>query len=132
MGASPAFTASFVKKPLETFLGVQWLRLCAPDAGGMGSIPGQRARSHMLPVKIPYATPKTWHSQINKFFFSFYRNLCFQMDGHSSLSQPLYYRKAAAVPAPIRHSIPWPQVPVQRWDVANGPVLFNEGQTEIP
>ena len=33
VGASPAFTASFGKKPLETFLGVQWLRLCAPDAG---------------------------------------------------------------------------------------------------
>ena len=71
MGASPAFTASFVKKSLETFLGVQWLRLCAPDAGGMGSVPGQRTRSHMLQLKIPYATTKTWHSQINKFFFHF-------------------------------------------------------------
>ena len=25
----------------------QWLRLCAPNAGGLGSIPGQRTRSHM-------------------------------------------------------------------------------------
>ena len=25
----------------------QWLRLCAPNAGGPGLIPGQGARSHM-------------------------------------------------------------------------------------
>ena len=32
---------------------VQWLRLCAPNAGGMGLIPGQE-------VKIPYIAE---HSQ---------------------------------------------------------------------
>ena len=26
---------------------VQWLRLCEPNAGGRGSIPGQGTRSHM-------------------------------------------------------------------------------------
>ena len=26
---------------------VQWIRLCAPNAGGWGSIPGQGTRSHM-------------------------------------------------------------------------------------
>ena len=26
---------------------VKWLRLCAPNAGGLGSIPGQGTRSHM-------------------------------------------------------------------------------------
>ncbi|TEA42458.1 hypothetical protein DBR06_SOUSAS1810269, partial [Sousa chinensis] len=26
---------------------VQWLRCCAPNAGGPGSIPGQGTRSHM-------------------------------------------------------------------------------------
>ncbi|TEA25694.1 hypothetical protein DBR06_SOUSAS2510124, partial [Sousa chinensis] len=26
---------------------VQWLRLCAPNAGGPGWIPGQGTRSHM-------------------------------------------------------------------------------------
>ena len=25
----------------------QWLRLCTPNAGGLGSIPGQGTRSHM-------------------------------------------------------------------------------------
>ena len=32
---------------------VQWLRLHAPNAGGPGSIPGQRTRSHMPPTKDP-------------------------------------------------------------------------------
>ena len=31
---------------------VQWLRLCAPDAGGLGSIPGQGNRSHMLQLRV--------------------------------------------------------------------------------
>ena len=51
---------------------VQWLRLHAPNAGGLGSIPGQGTRSHMPQVrvrmpqlrvcmpqlKIPHATTK--------------------------------------------------------------------------
>ncbi|TEA36880.1 hypothetical protein DBR06_SOUSAS32310013, partial [Sousa chinensis] len=44
---------------------VQWLRLHAPNAGGLGSIPGQGTRSHMsqlrvrMPqLKIPHATTK--------------------------------------------------------------------------
>ena len=42
-----------------TSLVVQWLRLCAPNAGGLGSIPGWGTRSHMQ-LKIPHATSKTW------------------------------------------------------------------------
>ena len=45
---------------------VQWLRLHAPDAGGLDLIPGQGTRSHVLPtkslhatIKIPHATTKT-------------------------------------------------------------------------
>ena len=56
-----------------TSLVIQWLRLCALNAGGLGSIPGQTTRSHMLKLrvcmpkrKIPYTAPKTWHNQINK------------------------------------------------------------------
>ena len=37
---------------LGTPLVAQWIRLCAPNAGGPGSIPGQGTRSHM------YATTK--------------------------------------------------------------------------
>ena len=33
-------------------LEVQWLRLWAPDAGGLGLIPGQRTRSHMLQPRL--------------------------------------------------------------------------------
>ena len=58
-----------------TSLTVQQLRLCAPNAGGLGSIPAQGTRSHVPVVtKSPHATTKipgmlqlkTWHSQTNK------------------------------------------------------------------
>ena len=42
---------------------LEWLRLCAPSAGGPGSIPGQRTRSHM------HATTKTQRNKINKIIF---------------------------------------------------------------
>ena len=57
-----------------TSLVVQWLRLHAPNAGALGSIPGQETinRSHMLQLrvgmpkqKIPQAAFKTQLSQIN-------------------------------------------------------------------
>ena len=42
-----------------TSLAVQWLRLHAPNAGGMGSIPGQGTRSHMhAATKSSHATTK--------------------------------------------------------------------------
>ena len=40
------------------------LRLCAPNAGGPGSIPGQGTRSHMPQLKILLATTKTQLSQV--------------------------------------------------------------------
>ena len=37
----------------------QWIRLCAPNAGGLGSIPGQGTRSHMhAATEISHATTK--------------------------------------------------------------------------
>ena len=62
---------------------VQWLRLCASNAGGAGSIPGQGTRSHMpqLSLKpttkdptchIPSVITKTWHSQIYIYIFFFF------------------------------------------------------------
>ena len=44
------------KKKFETSLVVQLLRLCPSNAGGVGSIPGQR-------TEIPHAA---WHSQKGK------------------------------------------------------------------
>ena len=35
----------------RTFLVVQWLRLQALNSGGMGSIPGQGTRSHLLQLR---------------------------------------------------------------------------------
>ena len=52
--------------PFGTSLVVEWLRLCAPNSGGLGSIPGQGTTSHTLQLKIQHATTKTWHSQINQ------------------------------------------------------------------
>ena len=52
----------------------QWLRLHAPNAGGLGSIPGQGTRSHMhdatkepgeLQLRSPQAATKTRRNQIN-------------------------------------------------------------------
>ena len=36
---------------LRTSLVIQWLRLCTPNAGGLGSIPGQGARSRMQQLR---------------------------------------------------------------------------------
>ena len=41
-----------------TALAVQWLRLCTPNAGGQGLIPGQGTRPHMLQLKSLHATTK--------------------------------------------------------------------------
>ena len=52
---------------------VHWLRLHAPNAGGLGLIPSQGTRSHMPQTKSLNAATKdftchtkTHHSQINK------------------------------------------------------------------
>ena len=47
---------------------VEWLRLCAPNAGALGSIPGQGAGPHMLQLETLHATTKTQHSHRNIFF----------------------------------------------------------------
>ena len=54
-----------------TSLVVRWLRLCAPNAGGPGSIPGlgtrphvPRLRAHRLQLRELNAATQTWPSQI--------------------------------------------------------------------
>ena len=44
-----------------TSLVVQWLRFCAPNAGGLGLIPGQGTRFHMLQLRscVPQLRPGT-------------------------------------------------------------------------
>ena len=39
---------SCVKTGKGTSLLVQWLRLCASSVGGLGLVPGQGSRSHVL------------------------------------------------------------------------------------
>ena len=48
-----------------TSLEAQWPRLCAPSAGGAGSIPDQGTRAHIWQLENLSATTKTWGSQIN-------------------------------------------------------------------
>ena len=61
-----------------TSLVVQWLRLSAPNAGGVGSIPGRGTRFPHATAKSSRATPKgpvcckqglEQHQVINFFFF---------------------------------------------------------------
>jgi len=67
---------------VETSLGVRWLRLHTPNAGGLDFLPGRGTRSHMahvrmLQLKIPHAPTKNiqhaatgvWYSQTNKTIF---------------------------------------------------------------
>ena len=42
----------FFKKSPSTSMVIQWLRLRAPDAGNLGLIPGQGARSHVPQLRV--------------------------------------------------------------------------------
>ena len=46
------------EKKKESSLVVQWLRLHAPNAGGLGSISGQGTRTHVPDVKTLHAATK--------------------------------------------------------------------------
>ena len=48
------WVSTHLKKFIKTgtSLLVQWLRLCAPNAGDLGSIPGQGTRSYMLQLRV--------------------------------------------------------------------------------
>ena len=48
---------------LGTPLVVQRLRLCVPNAAGLGLTPGQGSRSHMLQLKIPHPETEDFTSQ---------------------------------------------------------------------
>ena len=48
---------------------VQWLRLCSPNVGDLGLIPGRGTRSHMLQLEILNVSRKTWTNQVNKYVF---------------------------------------------------------------
>ena len=61
-------TTTTIKMLRGNSLVVQQIRLCIPNAEGLGSIPGQETRSHMSQLKIPHTASKTWHSHINKYF----------------------------------------------------------------
>ena len=42
----------YKNQAIGTSLVVQWVRLCAPNEGGLGSIPGRGTRSHMPQLRV--------------------------------------------------------------------------------
>ena len=65
---SPPLNLKSLKDTGGTSSVAQWLTLRAPNAGGLGSIPGQGTRSYMLQLKIRHATTETWCTQRNAYF----------------------------------------------------------------
>ena len=66
----------------------QWLRLCAPKAGGLGSIPGWGTRSRLTQLRVwlkqlktPHTETNNWRSQIVKQI-----NTCFLNDIKETLN----------------------------------------------
>ena len=51
-----------IKNISGTSLVVYWLRLRAPQAGGLGSIPGQGTRSHIPQLRNPHTQLKILHA----------------------------------------------------------------------
>ena len=71
---SSLMVSAFKNLDIGTSLVVHWVRLCASNAGGPGSIPGQgtRSRTHAATksshaaMKTPHAATKTGAAKINK------------------------------------------------------------------
>ena len=49
-----------------TSLVVQWLRLCTPNAGALGLIPGQGTRSHMLQLRLHFPQLNIPHAKYQR------------------------------------------------------------------
>ena len=69
----PSLKSNFktFSSPLGTSLVAQWLRLCTPNADGLGSAPGQGARSLVpqLRVCVPQLRPSTAEINFKKCFY---------------------------------------------------------------
>ena len=48
---------------------VHWLRLYAPNAGGLGSIPGKGTRSHMSQLRVCMMQLRPGGAKLNKYIF---------------------------------------------------------------
>ena len=76
----PSSEVSYVSLPKYNYIGaslvVKWLRLHAPNAGGLDLIRGQGTRSYVLQLRVHrpqlknlLAANKIWRSQINTYIF---------------------------------------------------------------
>ena len=57
------FFYAFIQQIFGTSLVVEWLRLHAPSARGLGLIPDQETRSCLPQLKIPHTATKTWQQR---------------------------------------------------------------------
>ena len=57
-----------MKQGLGTALVVQWLRLCTPNVGRPGPIPGQGTKSHVPQLSSPATTqdPTCWNRDLSQ------------------------------------------------------------------
>ena len=55
----------FKKLVIGTSMVAQWLRLCVANAGGLGSIPDQGTRPHVLQVRVLMPQLKIPHVEMN-------------------------------------------------------------------
>ena len=55
-------TSDLYSSTAGTSLVVQWLRLQAPNAGGLGSMPGRGTRSHVLQLRVDRLQLKILHA----------------------------------------------------------------------
>ena len=58
------FVYPFKNKCPGTSLVVQWLRLQASNAGGLGLIPGQESRYHMPQLRVHMPKLKSLHASV--------------------------------------------------------------------
>ena len=89
----------------------QWLRLQAPNAGGLGSIPARGSRSHMLQLKILHVAKKvprakTQCSQIKSFLKKRpSQNICIEFSSTQSYQTPTEWQAMSAEQSGGVHSL---------------------------
>ena len=127
------------KRSPGTYMVVQWLRLCAPNAGCLGSIPGQGTRSQMLQLragmpqlKILPTTTKTQGSQINEIILLKKKSQAMWLNQMTSDGGWPFRRQVSTPSAALEvfGSTPWYPDPVS--PTAGGSYSWPLRESEVP
>ena len=73
---------------------VQWLRLQAPSAGGLGLIPGQEIRSHMTQLSICVPQLKILRATMKRTHI-LYTTLCLDKDLEQPKKKPNFFKEVS-------------------------------------